>query len=291
MALSKILPAGQAQFAGARNLIINGSMICSQRGTSTAYSANTSRGYVLDRWYGEGYPLNATIAQSTLAYDGITYECASLSSITGTYYFYQAIEDGVKYNKGKNLVLSFVASGSGNIQCQYNAGTVGTVNLGSAITLTGTPTKYSVAFTVSGSATGDHLYIGFNGSGGSFNVSLVQLEVGSTATDFQHRSYGDELAKCQRYYQSMDYYYSSGSTSSNGFYYTPLCFPVTMRATPAMTASQWGQNTGNASTYHSSNLVNGWILVSALSTACIVRGNHTNTYNLMAGRGKFDAEL
>ena len=58
-----------------------------------------------------------------------------------------------------------------------------------------------------------------------------------------------------------------------------------------MTASQWGQNTGNASTYHGTNLVNGWILVSAASTACIVRGNHTNTYNLMAGRGKFDAEL
>lgn len=43
MALSKILPAGQSQFAGARNLIINGSMICSQRGTQTgqtdAYTA------------------------------------------------------------------------------------------------------------------------------------------------------------------------------------------------------------------------------------------------------------
>ena len=28
----------------------------------------------------------------------------------------------------------------------------------------------------------------------------VQLEVGSVATDFEHRSYGDELARCRRYY-------------------------------------------------------------------------------------------
>jgi hypothetical protein len=129
-------------------------------------------------------------------------------------------------------------------------------------------------------------------NGSTWQLTGVQLEVGDgPGTAFEHEDIGTTLRKCQRYYQSMDYYYSSGSSSSNGFYYTPLCFPVTMRATPAMTASQWGQNTGNASTYHSTNLVNGWILVSAASTACIVRGNHTNTYNLMAGRGKFDAEL
>jgi len=226
-----------------KNLIINGSMICSQRGTSGSYSANTSRGYVLDRWYGEGYPLNATIAQSTLAYDGITYECASLSSITGTYYFYQPVEDGVKYNKGKNLVLSFVASGSGNIQCQYNAGTVGTVNVGSAVTLTGTPTKYSVAFTLSGSATGDHLYIGFNGSGGSFNVSLVQLEVGEQATPFEHRSFGDELARCRRYCNviapnvAYAHYGFVGFCESSTKAKVLYTFPVEMRATPSFTRS------------------------------------------------------
>ena len=47
MALSKIPPAGHAQYAGARNLIINGAMICSQRGTSTA--SITSATYVVDR--------------------------------------------------------------------------------------------------------------------------------------------------------------------------------------------------------------------------------------------------
>ena len=125
----------------------------------------------------------------------------------------------------------------------------------------------------------------------TFFITGLQLEVGDVATPFEHEDFGTTLRKCQRYYQSMDYYFSSGSSSVNAFYYTPLCFPITMRATPTMTASQWGQNTGDASSYHSSTLVNGWVLVSAASTACIVRGNHTNAYNLFQGRGKFDAEL
>jgi len=32
-------------------------------------------------------------------------------------------------------------------------------------------------------------------------ITGVQLEVGDTATEFEHRSYGDEFARCQRYYQ------------------------------------------------------------------------------------------
>jgi membrane-bound inhibitor of C-type lysozyme len=225
-----------------RNLIINGAMQVAQRGTSATYSANTGRGYVLDRWYGEGYPLNATISQGTLAYDGITYECAALSSITGNYFFYQAVEDGVKYNKGKTLTLSFVASGSGNIQCQYNAGTVGTVNIGSAISLTGTPTKYSVTFSLSGSATGDDLFVGFNGSGGSFNVSLAQLEVGDTATPFEHRSYSDQLQSCMRYYYRLyktQAYQNIGNASmfdANNVYVT-YQWPVVMRANPSVSLS------------------------------------------------------
>ena len=34
----------------------------------------------------------------------------------------------------------------------------------------------------------------------TFELTGVQLEVGDVATDFEHRSYGDELLRCQRYY-------------------------------------------------------------------------------------------
>jgi len=40
-------------------------------------------------------------------------------------------------------------------------------------------------------------------TGNTFYVTGVQLEVGKVATPFEHRSYGEELAECQRYYQKF----------------------------------------------------------------------------------------
>tara|TARA_A100001388_G_scaffold275928_1_gene262454 strand:+ start:747 stop:1835 length:1089 start_codon:yes stop_codon:yes gene_type:complete len=40
-----------------------------------------------------------------------------------------------------------------------------------------------------------------NTASATFDVTGVQLEVGEKATPFEHRSYGDELARCQRYYE------------------------------------------------------------------------------------------
>ena len=68
-------------------------------------------------------------------------------------------------------------------------------------------------------------------------IKNVQLELGSTATDFEHRSYGEELALCQRYYWKTStggsYNYitvmsCANTTQANG----AIQFPVTMRAAP-----------------------------------------------------------
>jgi hypothetical protein len=50
-----------------------------------------------------------------------------------------------------------------------------------------------------------------------FEVTGCQLEVGRNATEFEHRSYGEELALCQRYYQKM---YFTVSDYPFGFCYT-----------------------------------------------------------------------
>jgi hypothetical protein len=71
-------------------------------------------------------------------------------------------------------------------------------------------------------------------SGASAQITGFQLEVGSVATPFEHRSYGEELALCQRYFLRIGKYEIFGS-----FYNTTSCiltkdFPVSMRATPTI---------------------------------------------------------
>lgn len=74
----------------------------------------------------------------------------------------------------------------------------------------------------------------------SFYLSGVQLELGDKATPFEHRSYGEELALCQRYYQrhvigGAYFPIAAAMGSTNGL--IQYSFPVTMRATPTLTAS------------------------------------------------------
>ena len=74
-------------------------------------------------------------------------------------------------------------------------------------------------------------------SGATFYITGVQLEVGTTATNFDTRSYGTELALCQRYYYQINAIaqyapfgsgYSGTTTSFSAF----IPFPVTMRTRP-----------------------------------------------------------
>jgi len=68
--------------------------------------------------------------------------------------------------------------------------------------------------------------------GNYWQITGVQLEVGDTATPFEHRSYGDELARCQRYYYDTELSMVIYATA-NGFYGVPVTHPVEMRASPA----------------------------------------------------------
>ena len=88
-----------------------------------------------------------------------------------------------------------------------------------------------------------------------FRITGIQLELGDEATDFEHKSFADELYACQRYYDKS-YNYStapgtatqtgavvhtlSGSYNYAGF---PLVFSRAMRASPTVTL--YSTNNGN----------------------------------------------
>ena len=103
----------------------------------------------------------------------------------------------------------------------------------------------------------------FTTNDATFEITGVQLEVGDVATDFEHRSYGDELARCQRYFYQLSEPVGSGDATVLGFaaftwgttnLHGVLTFPTDMRTAPTLEAANgtgyWkfysnsGQNSG-----------------------------------------------
>ena len=104
------------------------------------------------------------------------------------------------------------------------------LGIGSAFNGTANTWGAGNALSVSGATS----VVGTNGA--TFYITGVQLEAGSVATPFERRSYGQELALCQRYYQTGNYsntVYGVATTTNTA----PISFKTTMRATPTMTAT------------------------------------------------------
>ncbi len=118
-------------------------------------------------------------------------------------------------------------------------------------------------------------------SSATFYITGVQLEVGSSATGFEYRQYGTELALCQRYCEVVSpddlttYFGLFGATAALQNTYS---LKVTKRAVPSVTAPTWV--TSNTTTPGAS-----WYTVSSISYAAlglaIGNGNYYNTNNVL----------
>ena len=85
----------------------------------------------------------------------------------------------------------------------------------------------------------------------TLELTGLQLEVGAQATPFEHRSFGEEINLCKRYFQKYTDLQQAGQayqavTNGNGLY-TPFLFQPEMRAAPTITLSDIQDGGSNAS--------------------------------------------
>jgi len=140
----------------------------------------------------------------------------------------------------------------------FNPDTVDGFNDDNAISLTmllwlhagstytgGTFVSNTWADTVTNTRVGDSVTSFLDSTNRTFFITGVQMEVGSVATPFESRSFGEELALCQRYYTQSGYG-EAATLRSHGPGINKLVifhFPQTMRAVPTCAG------TAGASTY------------------------------------------
>lgn len=118
-------------------------------------------------------------------------------------------------------------------------------------TVTSTVTNFNAQITVPAAATtGIQIVftIGALTAGLTWTIGNVQLEKGSTATSFDYRPYGTELALCQRYCYVVASRAMGEVADASFFYHNALTFPVTMRTTPTMSNSSYAVSFGSAGT-------------------------------------------
>ena len=245
-----------------RNYFINGNTIIWQRGTSNPNENN----YGCDRWW---FANGATrVDRSTVVPDGFAYSMKVTSNSSGTS-IGQPIEligtGRSQFEPSASYTLSFYArtdSGTNNISAtvyyrnskfsgtnQVDWGPTVTQNMG---TMTTTFQRFSKTFTAPAAPNANNqvLAIEFNNNA-TYYITGIQFERGDTMTAYEHRSYGDELARCKRYYQSAAYTTLMGSAS--GAVSTPrILFEVEMRDVPSSVTTEYGGN-GNGSFRNQNN--------------------------------------
>ena len=239
--------------------------------SSSAYTLLTGD-YFLIRQMIEGFNF-ADLAWGTASAATVTLSFWVRSSLTGTF-------GGALGNNAFNRSYPFTYSiSSANTWEQKTitvagdtSGTwVGATNgiglrvylgLGVGATYSGT----AGAWTGSGlfSATGATSVVSTNGA--TFYITGVQLERGSTASSFEYRSYGTELALCQRYYEivtSQTVYIDNGNADNARFY---IPFKVTKRASPTVTSGTGNSEGGQSwSPAYSTSSIEGTVCATSFT--------------------------
>jgi hypothetical protein len=172
----------------------------------SAYTVGASERFLISQQI-EGYNV-ADLGWGTANAKTITVSFWVRSSLTGTFGGAISNNDGTRSypysytissaNTWEQKSITIAGDTTGTWLTTNGSGIILRFSLGTGSTLSGTAGAWAGSnFT---SATGATSVVGTNGA--TFYITGVQLEVGSTATNFEVRDYGRELILCLRYYES-----------------------------------------------------------------------------------------
>ena len=246
----KLTSGSQQNF---RNIIINGNMSIDQRnaGVAQTISAGTTP-YTVDRWLAYASGANATSQQvtGTGAFSNAL-RFTGAASNTDVLVLQRIESKNVSNFSGVTIIVQVYlwgsAAGTVSWGIDYanatdNFSAVTSVATGS-ISITTTPTLYTFTVATLPSNVTNGMQVKFDfgalASGVTRTITGVQLEAGTTASDFEFLPYDVNLTRCQRYYNK---YVAPGGSSigasyngSSGFFF--VYFPTTMRATPTKSST------------------------------------------------------
>ena len=212
--------------------------------SSSAYSVVTGDYFLISQRI-EGFN-TADLAWGTANAKTVTLSFQVYSSLTGTfggslcnnalnrsYPFTYTISSA---NTWTTVSITIAGDTTGTWETSTSTGIQVNFGLGVGSTYSGTAGAW--AGSAYFSATGATSVVGT--SGATFYITGVQLEVGSNATGFEYRQYGQELALCQRYYEVATYtgkqYQSiaNGNSQSTTSAETVYQFKVSKRTPPTL---------------------------------------------------------
>ena len=238
--------------AGRRNLLINGAFQVWQRGTSSTSFTGSTRGYIADRW---SFRYATSAERSTDVPDGEAFKYSLkvvIASTSPDAFIIQAIEDSDRF-AGQTVTFSYwiKPSESCELRADYYRSAQGTHKINGNVWQ-----KVTNTFVVPSDITvNEFLYIQFPANKViTFYVTGIQLELGRVATPFEHRSYGEELALCQRYYQRITgggySWITEVQRHNNTGFRSVLHLPVPLRVVPSISYSNlaYWYNNGSLST-------------------------------------------
>jgi hypothetical protein len=301
-----------------RNVLINGSMDIWQRATS--WGADQNDVYTADRWHFQRYAANGVNISRQSATDiGFNY-CLRIGRASGntdtTSYFLNQPVEGLNSARclGKYVTFSYwIRTGSAHqpgtnfssaicwhtnasypndgmyyTNFRQAAGSSGSVEL-NLVNKVGTVWKrFEQTAFIPANAIQVGVAFGSGGNGTAtsndyFEVTGLQLEIGTAATPFEYRQFGQELALCQRYYYA-DAVYLQAYQISGQDYSILVKHPTTMRTSPTLTFATAAISV-NVSAFNASNLpatsdtVKGFRPYIRASSSGLVEYNATYTAN------------